>query len=380
MKTFGLITGLIFGGIVFFLPIEGLNYQSQTVFAVFIVAASWWVWNVLPPWATGFVMMASWAVFAGVPVQEILLPFSSDILWFILATLFLSSAMTRTGLADRFGLILLKRLPGNIFWIVFSFFITAIVLSPAIPANSLQAVIMAPIALGILESSGLRPKSPEAAYVGLGFMISVSTLSGVLPTSGIHSLIVASLLPSWYYWNWSSWLIRSIPVAAFTIGVTILLLGPVLGARICDIPKNNIIVKELEKKGPLIASKKEVYLIVLFIGVLIFVFTAGFHKLPYTSLGLIMILFIFIFRILDEKEMFASVDWGLWLWIGSITSIGNVFSCGAYPYKSSEYLACLFCDPFGIVLLCWALFHNGMDGVRRCFLYGTFTCDDFFGH
>jgi sodium-dependent dicarboxylate transporter 2/3/5 len=324
MKNIGFWIGIILGGIMGFLPINGLTAQGQTILAIFVVSAAWWAWNVLPAWATGMAMMASWAVFAGVPAELILSPFGSDIMWFILATLVLSSAMTRTGLADRLGLMLLKFLPGNTFWIVFSFFSAAVILSPGIPANTVQALVMAPIALAILEQSGLKPKSPEAAYIGLGFMTAVSTLSGVLPTSGVHSLIIASLLPAWYNWSWASWLARSLPVAALTVGGMLLLIGPVLGASIQRIPKDAIL-RELQKKGFILKSKKEIILLMLFAGTLVFVFTRGIHNIPYTALGLVLILFIFLSRIFDEKEIFTSVDWGLWIWIGSITAIGSVF-------------------------------------------------------
>ena len=83
------IVGIILGvAIAFFIPTpQGLTHAGMVVLASLVTANIFWIFNVIPSFATGLLMLSSWVVLGAVKFEVAYQIFSTTTMWIIIGGL-----------------------------------------------------------------------------------------------------------------------------------------------------------------------------------------------------------------------------------------------------------------------------------------------------
>src|SRR5262249_4032632 len=150
----------------------------EMAFVLLLVTASvLWISRLLPDYAVGLGLIASWVLLGLAQPTQAALGFASLDWLFVVAILGFAAAISRSGLLFRAGGCGLQHLPGGLVPQAGILMLMGIVLGPILPSNNGRAALTAPLALAIVEASRLRDREPGAAVLGLAAWIGSSPLS-----------------------------------------------------------------------------------------------------------------------------------------------------------------------------------------------------------
>lgn len=140
MKHAKLITGIIgivLGGIIAFLipTPQGLSHAGMVVLASIVTANIFWIFNVLPSFITGLLMLCSWVLLGAVDFPTSFNIFSTTTMWIIIGGLALGTAATKTGLINRMALKIMSYLPANFRGQSLALMLAGTIISPMIPSG-----------------------------------------------------------------------------------------------------------------------------------------------------------------------------------------------------------------------------------------------------
>ena len=129
------IIGIILGVIIaFFIPAPvGLSHAGMVVLASLVTANIFWIFNVIPSFVTGLLMLSSWIILRAVDFPTAFNIFSSTTMWIIIGGLGLGAAATKSGLINRIALNIMKLFPANFSGQTLALFTAGTIISPMIP-------------------------------------------------------------------------------------------------------------------------------------------------------------------------------------------------------------------------------------------------------
>lgn len=202
------IIGVLFGVIVAFItPPEGLDKNSMIVLGSVVTANIFWIFNVMPNFATGLIMVASWPLFKTVTFAQAFSVFSSSGWWIVVGGLGIGAVATKTGLIKRVALYVMRMFSVNFKGQTLAMILAGTVVGPAIPSTNAKGAIAAPLAKSISDTLGYEEKSKSSAglFAAMfwGFIVSAPLFLSATSTN----YVIKGLLPeqiqdqlSWGYW------------------------------------------------------------------------------------------------------------------------------------------------------------------------------------
>lgn len=150
---------------VYYLAPHDLNpklpmYLALTAFAVIL-----WIFELIPPIATGAALTFSYALILGVDTSLVFAPWGESLIWISFGGLIFGEAMKSTGLARRISLKCLQLAKGNFIALGIGFILAGLIIATILPSVVARTVIFCTIGIGIVDSLKLKPTSRLSSMI-----------------------------------------------------------------------------------------------------------------------------------------------------------------------------------------------------------------------
>ncbi|MCY1218657.1 transporter, divalent anion:Na+ symporter (DASS) family [compost metagenome] len=253
--------------------------------------------------------------------------FSNTALALVAAALFISAAMTVTGLDRRIALVTLSAIGTSTRRILIGTIAVTIALSLVVPSATARSACVVPIMMGVIAAFGVDKKSNIAA----GIMITVAQATSIwnvgIQTAAAQNLLTVGFMDKLLgeRITWLQWLIAGAPWAIAMSVVLYFLVRWLLPPETDAIPGGKEAVqRELSGLGPMSGPQKR--LAAVSIGLLLFWATEGklhsFDTATVTFVGLVILMLPRI-GVMDWKTMQQRTPWGTLIVFGVGISLGT---------------------------------------------------------
>ncbi|MGD9818282.1 MAG: SLC13 family permease [Desulfomonilaceae bacterium] len=303
-----------------------LTQQGKGALAVFLLAGTWWVFEVIPIGVTSLLIGVAQALFMIRPAKVAFKDFMDPSVLFIFASLVIGMVFTKTGLTKRIAYKMLEIIGEKTTTIYLGVFILITALT-LIMAHTAVAATMYPLLLAIysLYGEGDKPtKFGKGLFIGMAYVCGAGSIITLLGAArGIVALgffkemvgVDTSFFELTYY--------------MFPVGILMVALLWVF-FLIFFKPEKKVIpglrerVSELSANlGPI--TKKEILALIIIFGAItvmsLQVMVPSLQKLDKTAIILISTILFFVVRILDIEDL-ELIPWNIVLLFSGAMSIG----------------------------------------------------------
>lgn len=187
---------------------------AQWRFSLFVLAAvALWVTEPVPAYVVSLGLVSAWVISGIAPAYATIYGFASLNWIFVVAVLGIASAVARSGLLLRIGLLLIERVPSGLRWQSAALFGTGILLTPLLPLAMARAAITAPLAVAVADALRLRDRGPASALLGLSAWVGSGPFLFLFMNGSPVCLILWSLMPKGQeQFSWLFWLLSAAPL------------------------------------------------------------------------------------------------------------------------------------------------------------------------
>lgn len=341
-KKYGLMVSILVGLAIWFYPVSPLMTVTQhKLLSVFGGAVILWI-TIGVNFAVSSIITTSLLYFwvgnltgqvkNGVLIRSTdfaLSQFSSASLWLLVTGFVISIAMTRTGVAKRLSLYLIRLLGRTPFGAIMAASFTNFLIAPVTPANTARTAAMLPIIQGIAEAYNAVPgKSNFGKALALsatfgGNITASAFLTGTIANPAGLSAIIAAVGVSTYT-TWSFWAMAAAPTNLIILFVSAWLLLKLFPPEVKEVPGGiSYIDKELQAMGPTSGPEKRA---ILYFAIALGLWaTDQFHSFNSTMIAFIASALIYMPKIgvLDWKESQNQLPWELFMYFGGVLTLGD---------------------------------------------------------
>lgn len=320
----------IFGGAIVLWITIGVNFAVST-FAI-VALLYFWVGN--PTGAVAkdgsLVRNAAFAVSG----------FASPSLWLLVTGFVISIAMTRTGVARRIALLMMKRFGKTPAGAIGASMFANFVIAPLTPSNTARTAAMLPIIEGIATAYNAKPghssfgKALALATTFTSNITGSAFLTGTIPNPVAIGLIAAAAGAS-VFTTWSYWALAAVPTNIVILCATLWLCLKMFPPEVKSLPGGmDYVDRQLAEMGPMSTAEKKAVL--YFLIALALWSTDSIHKFDSTMVAFFAGLLIFLPKIgvLEWKETEKSLPWELFVYFGGVLTLSGVLM----QTKSFEWL------------------------------------------
>lgn len=350
----------IFGGAVVSWITIGINFAVST-FAV-VVLLYFWVGNetgAVKPDGT-LIRSAAFAVSG----------FATSSLWLLLTGFVISIAMTKTGVAKRIALLIMKLLGKTPSGAIAASMLANFVVAPLTPSNTARTAAMLPIMEGIATAYNAKPGQSnfgKALALAVTFTSNITGsafLTGTIPNPVSIGLIAAAAGAS-AATTWSFWALAAIPTNIIILIATLWLCLKMYPPEVKSIPGGmEYIHKQLAEMGPMSLAEKKA--IGYFLLALVLWSTDSIHRFDSSMVAFFVGLLIFLPKIgvMDWREIQNQLPWELFVYFGGVLTLSGIlmktksFSWLIKTLMSSLGLESLPMMPLLIILIGFSIFSH----------------------
>ncbi len=334
-KGIGLVLAIVVGLGIMALPTpQGLPHTGQLVLAISLFTVVLWVFEVLNNGISAILMMGL-LIAAGIKPGTVFSAFTGGAWWILLCVLFYGLAMRKTGLAQRLSYYILAAFPSSYAGVQFGFLVVGLLLSLAIPSNTVRAAIMVPIAWSLTKALGLANRSNGSALIMLtatemSFLPGNTWMYGSLLGPVVEQIFRSKNLPI----SWTSFaLVCALPnlaICLLLIFANRWLFKPEAALSLGhDFVKTSLKAMGKVKRDELITA-------IIVAASVVFWATAGrLHHMPSYLVGMIAVALLGVTGIIKDSEIGTGIPWMLLIFIGGAISLGKVVN----EVKITDWLA-----------------------------------------
>jgi anion transporter len=264
----------------------GLEPQAQRAFAIMAFVLLGWMTQVLDPAVVGLTgIYLAWAL-GVVPFEVAFAGFSHNTPWFLYGALLFGAMAAKSGLARRLAFTVMHRVGSTYSRLLLGLIVSDFLLTLLVPSGIARVVLMAAVAVGIIEAFGVGPGS----NIGRGMFITLTytaTIFDKMVIAGAASITARGLIErvGGVEVLWSQWALAFLPVDVVTIVIawrlTLWLYPP---ERNLPASGASFLQDALQTMGPMSAMEKRcAALMLLAIGLWV---TDFIHHVPAPMIGL----------------------------------------------------------------------------------------------
>jgi sodium-dependent dicarboxylate transporter 2/3/5 len=321
-----------------------LSREGKGALAVFLLAGTWWVFEVVPIGVTSLAIGVLQALFLIRPAKAAFKDFMDPSVMFIFASIVIGLVFTKTGLTRRLAYKMLMIVGEKTSMIYLGCFVVTSALTH-IMAHTAVAATIYPLLLAIYHLYGeedQRTKFGKGLFIGMAYVAgagSIVTLLGAARGAvaiGFYNDVVGkniSFFQLSYYMFPVGWLMTFLLWGYFMV--------------FCK-PEKKVIPGLKEKAGQLYAdlghlSRKEIMATVIVLGCILAMslrsFIPAFQPVDKTAIILISTVLFFITGILDLNDL-EEIPWNIILLFAGAMSIGFcLWETGAAKWLAVNWLA-----------------------------------------
>ncbi len=282
-----------------------------------------WISGVLPEFAVGFGLAVSWILFGLAKPSQALAGFASSNWVFVVSILGLASAIARSGLLYRVGLLLVRRMPRSLLGQSVTLLLTGVILSPLLPQNKGRVTLTTPLALTLSDALRLKDRSPASVVLGMAAWVGSTPLSFMFLNGGPLTLLTWGLLPeaSRSHFNWIYWFIAAAPLGLLAGVGTLASMFLVLRPKVTGSVSSDRVNLQLAVLGPL--TRREMIMTLIIVVMVIGWIGAGALHLDMGMIALLGVLATVVAGIFDKRS-FQQLDWNYLILFGVIMGISGI--------------------------------------------------------
>lgn len=338
---------LVPGGLLYFVPVPGLNAAQRHLLAVFTATIIALVARPVPMGVSVVLAMTLLALSRTVAPARVLSGFSNTTVWLIFTAFLFSRAVTATGLGLRVAYLFIRRFARSALTLGYSIAAADVVLAPFVPSDTARGGgIIYPIARSVCQALNSEPGATAyriGAFVMLISFHATYTASAMFLTGMAANPLIADFARNIAHveLTWVRW-----ALGACVPGLLSLTLAPYLIYR--------MVPPEIQDTGPVRdmardmlhsmggSSRNEKLLIIILIAVMAGWVTSPWHGVHNTFVALAGLSAILVSRILTWDDLLAEGKaWDALIWFApllmmadALTEMGvvGVISKGLFAY------------------------------------------------
>ena len=306
------------------------------------LAILWWLGQVLQDWLVAIVMMLLWVVLGGLPFQTAFLGYTNTSAWLVAGAFCLSATVSKTGLFQRISLFLIRLFSPTFRGQVLALLLSGALCAPLLPSTTAKAVLGVTIAHNIADAMGYPPNSRSRCGLFLAAFIGFASTSPAFMSAGISAYLVIGYMPpeAQARMSWLAWFHYTF------IWILVLLVGAFLMLQLFFAPESggsvqsSYIRQEDEKLGKM-RRPEQIAMVLLASAFLLWFLGAYLHiNAAVAALGIAVL--CFASGILENSDLGTAVPWGLFIFLGCVLNIGNIFAEAGIDRWLQELLSALF--------------------------------------
>jgi sodium-dependent dicarboxylate transporter 2/3/5 len=338
-RVFNSIAGPALFLLMLVLPIESMSYEIRCGFGLLLWMAWWWISRPVHLAVTGFLPLATLALFDFAPLGRILPAYSEELIILLLAANVLTTVWTRWGLDKRIALVSLIGVGTNTTRQIVAWFVIAMVLSAFLP-NTIVAATMIPIVVAMLRYIGIEDLAESKLGTALVIAVAWGTSAGgaTTPLGGAPNLLTVSFIEqsiTGQEFLFVTWVTRFLPLSLAVMIVTLLYVRVAFKPEIARVEgTRDYFLGQLRGLGPL--SPEEKWGFGLFFTATLLAFSrplySGFMAAFSPAYAfLCLALLAFVVRIKGENLMTweyaqGKMMWGLFYLFAGGTALGRILT------------------------------------------------------
>lgn len=338
-RTISIVSGpAIFLGLAF-LPISGLPYEIRCSIGLLVWMALWWITRPVHLAVTGFLPLATVALFNFASVERILPAYAAELVILLLSANVLTTCWTRWGLDRRIALVSLIGVGTNTTRQIISWFAIGMILSAFLP-NTIVAATMIPIVVAMLRFIGIEDLWESNLGTALVIAVAWGTSAGgaTTPLGGAPNLLTVEYIQEMVTGEeflFATWVTRFLPLSLAVMIVTFIYVRFAFKPEIAEVEgTREFFLSELKSLGSM--SIQEKWGFFLFVSAAFLAFSRPLYASLIPSLTpayafLCCAIICFLVRTKGENLMTweyaqGKMMWGLFYLFAGGTALGRVLT------------------------------------------------------
>ena len=360
----GLLLGIAALVAIAWLPTpEGLPVAGQRMLALLAFAVIVWMTEALDYAVSAVVIAALMAILLGFSpnvanpkalygtsagLTTAFSGFANTALALVAAALFLSAAMTATGLDRRIALSILSRVGTETRHVVMGTILVGFVIAFLVPSTTARVACLVPITLGIIAAFGVSKKSAFAGMLMITTVQTASIWNVGIKTAAAQNMVAIGFIERTLHTTitWLEWLMAAAPFAVLMSIALYFVMTRMMPPEVQAMPGGReAIRKSLTELGPMKLSEKK--LLALSLTLLAFWATEGvLHRLDTstTTVAAVALMFLPGIGIMTWKEAQPKIPWGTVVLFGIGISLGTAL----LQTKGATWLADIVVTQLGL--------------------------------
>jgi len=193
-----------------------MNSRHALAVASFMIIA--WITEVLPHALTGLAGCYLFWVLKIVNFETAFSGFADETPWFLFGAALIGSMASKSGLARRLAYLVMRRVGGDYSHLLLGLILSSLLLTLLVPSGIACVVIMAAVAVGLMDVFGLC----RGSNVGRGIFVTLTYTAGIfdkMVIAGAASILGRGLIQKMTGVEvyWSQWLLAFLPCVVVTV-------------------------------------------------------------------------------------------------------------------------------------------------------------------
>ena len=321
------------------MPISGLPYEIRCSIGLLVWMALWWITRPVHLAVTGFLPLATVALFNFASVERILPAYAAELVILLLSANVLTTCWTRWGLDRRIALVSLIGVGTNTTRQIISWFAIGMILSAFLP-NTIVAATMIPIVVAMLRFIGIEDLWESNLGTALVIAVAWGTSAGgaTTPLGGAPNLLTVEYIQEMVTGEeflFATWVTRFLPLSLAVMIVTFIYVRFAFKPEIAEVEgTREFFLSELKSLGSM--SIQEKWGFFLFVSAAFLAFSRPLYASLIPSLTpayafLCCAIIYFLVRAKGENLMTweyaqGKMMWGLFYLFAGGTALGRVLT------------------------------------------------------
>lgn len=245
----------------------------------------------------------------------------------VAAAMFISVAMTKTGLDRRIALAVLSRVGTKTNNIYIGIIFTGFILAFFVPSSTARLACLVPIIIGIIENLGIDRHSTFAALMMVGAAQADTLWNIMIQTAAAQNLVAVGFISSQLQTNvsWISWIISAGPYSLVMVVIYYFLSKKILKPEFKELEGGDKHIARMKAEmGPMTGAEKK--LLAISVLLLFFWSTGGhLHNIDTTTTTIVAVALFFMpgIGIMDWSYAQPKIGWGAIVMFGAGISLGT---------------------------------------------------------